>query len=95
MAIWDQLRTRRAQLGRTLQGLSSLTGMGISHISGVLSGAKDARLSTVETLADAMDAQLVLVPKHLLPEVERLLAGKAVGPDNVPSTVDRLFGAGP
>ena len=66
--------------------------MSVPQVSNVLGGKVDARVGTVEALANAMDANLVLIPKHLLPEVERLLSGKTIGPDDVPSTVDRLFG---
>jgi transcriptional regulator with XRE-family HTH domain len=92
MAVFEQLQQRRRQLRKTLQSLASLTAMSVSQISNALSGKVDSRLSTLEALADAMDASLVLVPKHLLPEIARLLSGKTIGPDDVPSTVDRLLG---
>ena len=91
MKVFEQLHQRRGQLGKTLQTISSLVGMSVPQVSNVLSGKVDSRLSTVEALADAMDASLVLIPKHLLPEVARLLSGKSIGPDDVPSTVDRLL----
>jgi transcriptional regulator with XRE-family HTH domain len=90
--IFQQLQQRRRNLGKTLQHLADLTGMSVPQVSNVLGGKVDARVGTVEALANAMDANLVLIPKHLLPEVERLLSGKTIGPDDVPSTVDRLFG---
>jgi predicted transcriptional regulator len=93
MTVFQQLQQRRSQLGKTLQNLASLTAMSVPQVSNVLSGKVDSRLSTFEALADAMDASLVLIPKHLLPEVARLLSGKTIGPDDVPSTVDRLLGA--
>jgi len=80
-------------LGKTLQELASLTAMSVPQVSNVLNGKVDSRLSTCQALADAMDANLVVVPKHLLPEISRLLSGKTIGPDDVPSTVDRLLGA--
>ena len=92
MTVLEQLQQRRSQMGKTLQNLASLTAMSVPQVSNVLSGKVDSRLSTFEALADAMDASLVLIPKHLLPEVARLLSGKTIGPDDVPSTVDRLLG---
>ncbi len=92
MTVFEQLQQRRSQLGKTLQSLASLTAMSMPQVSNVLSGKVDSRLSTCEALADAMDARLVLIPKHLLPEVSRLLSGKTIGPDDVPSTIDRLLG---
>jgi transcriptional regulator with XRE-family HTH domain len=91
MTVFEQLQQRRRQLGKTLQSLANLTAMSVPQVSNVLAGKVDSRLGTVEALADAMDASLVLIPKHLLPEVSRLLSGKSVGPDDVPSTVDRLL----
>lgn len=91
MSIFEQLQWRRGQLGKTLQSLANLTAMSVPQVSNVLSGKVDSRIGTCEALADAMDASLVLIPKHLLPEVTRLLSGKAIGPDDVPSTVDRLL----
>lgn len=92
MTVFEQLQRRRKQQRKTLQDLADLTAMNIPQVSNVLSGKLDSRLSTYQALADAMDASLVLIPKHLLPEVERLLSGKSIGPDDVPSTVDRLLG---
>lgn len=92
MTVFEQLQQRRRQQGKTLQSLASLTAMSIPQVSNVLSGKLDSRLSTFEALADALDATLVVIPKHLLAEVERLLSGKTIGPDDVPSTVDRFLG---
>jgi len=92
MTVFEQLQKRRSQLGKTLQSLANLTAMSVPQVSNALSGKIDSRLSTLGALADAMDASLILVPKHLLPEISRLLSGKSIGPDNVPSTVDRLLG---
>ena len=91
MTVFEQLHQRRHRLGKTLQSLGSLTGMSMPQVSNVLRGKVDSRISTCEALADAMDASLVLIPKHLLPEVARLLSGKTIGPDDVPSTIDRLL----
>jgi transcriptional regulator with XRE-family HTH domain len=92
MTVFEQLQQCRRQQGKTLQSLADLTAMSVPQVSNVLSGKLDSRLSTFAALADAMDASLVLIPKHLLPEVSRLLSGKSIGPDDVPSTVDRLLG---
>ncbi|EJM95966.1 helix-turn-helix domain-containing protein [Herbaspirillum sp. YR522] len=91
MTVFEQLQQRRGELGRTLQNLSSLTAMSVPQVSNALNGRTDSRLSTLEALADAMDASLVVVPKHLMPELARLLSGKTIGPDDVASTVDRFL----
>ena len=92
MNFSEQLSVRRAQLNRTLQQIHDVTGIAMSSISKLLSGKSEAKSGTLEALADALDTTWVLVPKHLLPEVERLLSGKAIGPDAAPSTIDQLFG---
>ena len=74
-----------------MQSLASLTAMSVPQVSNALNGRADSRLSTLEALADAMDASLVVVPKHLMPELARLLSGKTIGPDDVASTVDRFL----
>ncbi|OFA03864.1 helix-turn-helix domain-containing protein [Duganella phyllosphaerae] len=91
MTIFQQLQQRRHHQGKTLQSLATVTGMSVPQVSNVLGGKVDARFGTVEALANALDASVVVVPRHLLPEVERLLSGKAIGPDDVPSSVDRFL----
>lgn len=91
MKISEQLHARRAQLDRTLQQVHALSGIASSSVSNILNGNVEARSGTLEALADTLDASWVLVPKHLLPEVERLLSGKVIGPDPAPSTVEQLF----
>ena len=73
MTIFQQLQQRRNAQGKTLQYLATLTGMSVPQVSNVLGGKVDARFGTVEALANAMEASVVVIPKHLLPEVERLL----------------------
>jgi len=75
--------------------LATVSGMRVRQGSKVLGGKVVARLGTVEALANAMGASVVVIPKHLLPEVERLLSGKAIGPDDVPSSVDRFLARTP
>jgi transcriptional regulator with XRE-family HTH domain len=94
MKLSELLKARRVQSNRTLQQIHEVTGIATSSVSKLLSGKSEAKAGTLEALADALDASWVLVPKHLLPEVQRLLSGKAIGPDEGPSTVDQLFGGG-
>jgi transcriptional regulator with XRE-family HTH domain len=91
----EQLNDRRHALRRTMRDLQAVTGIAQANLSYILAGKRGVQSPTLEALGDALDAKWVLVPKHLLPEVERLLSGKPIGPDEIPSTVDRLFGANP
>lgn len=92
MTFSKQLSDRREQLGCTLQQIHDLTGIAMSSVSKLLNGKSEARSGTLHALADALNANWVLVPKHLIPEVERLLTGKVIGPDDTPSTMDKIFG---
>ena len=92
MKLSEWLSARRVQSNRTLQQIHEVTGIATSSLSNLLNGKSEAKAGTLEALADALDATWVLVPKRLLPEVQRLLSGKAIGPDETPSTVDQLFG---
>ena len=66
MTTFEQRQQRRKQPGKPLQNLSNLTGMSVPQVSNVLGGKVDARVGTVEALADAMGARLVLVPKKVV-----------------------------
>jgi transcriptional regulator with XRE-family HTH domain len=94
MNFSEQLSARRTQSDLTLQQIHAVTGIATSSVSKLLNGKSEAKSGTLEALASALDASWVLVPRHLLPEVQRLLSGKAIGPDAAPSTVDQLFGGG-
>lgn len=88
----EQLQERRLSLKRTMRDLQALTGIAQANLSNIMAGKRGVQSPTLEALGDALDAKWVLVPKHLLPDVERLLSGRSLGPDDVPSTVERLFG---
>jgi transcriptional regulator with XRE-family HTH domain len=90
--LHEQLSQRRKALGRTVSDLATVTGIAQPNLSNILAGKRTALGPTLEAIGEALDAKWVLIPKHLVPEVERLLSGKPIGPDDVPSTVDRLFG---
>lgn len=94
MNLIEQLRVRRANLQRTQEYLSKITGINRPRVTAVLSPSSniDARVSTIDALAAGLDAEWVLVPRHLVPEVNRLLQGKTIGPDNIPSAMERLLG---
>ena len=92
MNLIEQINDRRNAIGRSVKELATFVGMKTPNIYRVLSSTKDVRASTLEGLAGALDAKWMLVPKHLIPEVERLISGKAVGLDDSPSSLEMLFG---
>lgn len=76
MRVIDYLSARRKQLNYTLDNLRDKTGLGNSHLSRLLSGHMDVRLSNVEALASALDAELIVVPKEIASEVHQFIASK-------------------
>jgi transcriptional regulator with XRE-family HTH domain len=73
--ILQTLRTAREQTGLSQRDLSARIGVPQSHISKIESGATDLRLSSLVELARALDYELVLVPRKLLPAVEAIVGG--------------------
>lgn len=94
MSLIQQIKARQQSLGKTTREIAQLVAMAPSNATSALSGKIDVRASTLEGFADALDAKWVLVPRHLLPEVERILSGRSVGPDDVPSAAQRFLNRG-
>lgn len=91
MALLKQLQARRAAINKPMAEIASYVAMAPSNLYRMLASNRDVKASTLEALAAAMDAEWVLVPKHLKGEVDRLLSGKSLAPDNVPSAVQRML----
>jgi len=66
------LKAARQAQGLTQRDLSARAGLPQSHISKIESGAVDVKLSSLVELARALDLELVLVPRRLMPAVEAL-----------------------
>lgn len=75
--ILDQLRRARQDAGVSQRELSRRTGITQSHISQTESGRSEAGLSTVIQMARALDLELMLVPKKLVPAVEGVIGRNA------------------
>src|SRR5215468_5437773 len=71
--IVENLRTARQRIGLSQRDLSARIGVPQSHISKIESGGADLRLSTLIELARALDHEVVLVPRKLLPAVEAIV----------------------
>ncbi|MCK1624660.1 helix-turn-helix transcriptional regulator [Bradyrhizobium sp. 160] len=67
------LRTARGATGLSQRDLSARIGVPQSHISKIESGGADLRLSSLVELARALDHEVVLVPRKLLPAVEAIV----------------------
>ena len=91
MNFFDQIRARRIALGKSPAEIARDVVMKLPNLYRLLSGKHDAKASTLAALAASLNAEWVLVPKHLMPDVNRLLSGKTLAPDNVPSAMERLL----
>ncbi len=95
MNFIKSINERRRVLKKEVKEIAAFIGMKTENVYRILSSGRDMRASTLDGFADALDAKWMLVPKHLIPEVERLISGKAIGPDDVPSSIDLLLGDKP
>lgn len=91
MKFFDQIHVRRVALGKSPTDIAREIAMQLPNVYRLLSGKHDAKASTLDALAASVNAEWVLVPKHLLPEVNRLLSGKTLAPDDVPSAMERML----
>jgi transcriptional regulator with XRE-family HTH domain len=71
--LLQTLRTAREGAGLSQRDLSARIGVPQSHISKIESGGTDLRLSSLIELARALDHEVVLVPRKLLPAVEAIV----------------------
>lgn len=66
------LRTARLTRGLSQQDLARKLGLHQRQISDLERASMDPRLSTVQNVARALDFELLLVPRHLIPAIEGL-----------------------
>jgi len=75
--ILQTLRAAREAAGLSQRDLSARVGVPQSHLSKIESGGTDLRLSSLVELARALDLDVVLVPRKLLPAVEAIVGNAA------------------
>ncbi|RDV00837.1 helix-turn-helix domain-containing protein [Trinickia dinghuensis] len=80
MHFTDQLVTLRARRRMSLATIGSIVGMAVPNLSAVLRGRGDTKGSTLDSIASALGAEWVLVPKEHREEVRRIVDGAAPGP---------------
>lgn len=76
-ALIAQAREAREASGLSQRSLSDRSGLTQSHISHIESGKIDPGLSSFIDMARALDLELILVPKKLLPAVQGLMKAQA------------------
>ena len=82
LSIVERLRQARLNLNLSQSAVAAKVGAGQNQISQMERGIVDPRLSTVVDVARALDFELMVVPRHLLPVVDGLqrVAGEANRP---------------
>lgn len=73
--IIDRLRAARRVAGVTQRELSRRTGITQSHISLIENGAVEPGLPSIIQIARALELELVVVPKKLVPAVNGIIRG--------------------
>lgn len=87
MAIWNSIKRYRQALRMSQRELSELSGRDQAYISRLESGKINAETATLTSIATAVDADLMLIPKTLVPRV-RAMIDMEIRPDPAtPSTV--------
>lgn len=71
-SVTDVLRDTRLRKQLSQQELAGKLGLRQRQISDLERGAVDARLSTIQNVARALDLELMLIPRHLISAVEAL-----------------------
>ena len=71
------IRTARENKGLSQRALGARVGIPQSHISKIESGSVDLQTSNLMQLARALDLELALVPRSVLPAVESLSAARS------------------
>lgn len=70
--LGDALKAARTGLGLSQAGLADKLGLRQRQISDLERATVDARLSTIQNVARALDLELMLIPRHLVAAVEAL-----------------------
>lgn len=71
-ALFDVLRATRLERHLSQQELARKLGVRQRQISDLERATMDPRLSTIQNVARALDLELMLIPRHLIPAVEGL-----------------------
>lgn len=74
-ALVTQLKEARQGSGISQRALSARAGLTQSHISQIERGTMEPGLSTLIDLARALDLELALIPKKMMPAVQTIVKG--------------------
>ena len=86
-----QVKAAREAKGLSQRALSERTGIPQSHISKIENAGSDIRISSMLTIAHALDLELRLVPRRLVPLLENLQGENASPSKRIPQDVMRTL----
>lgn len=75
-----RLKAAREAKGLSQRDLSALAGVPQSHISKIENNAVDLRVSSLSSIAHALDLELMLIPRKALPAVRSIARSVAGTP---------------
>ncbi|KGF68053.1 XRE family transcriptional regulator [Hoeflea sp. BAL378] len=90
--ITQQLRSAREARKMSQRELSARSGLTQSHISQIERGTMEPGLDSLVDVARALDLEIVLAPKKLMPAIRSILDSIATSNDIVPSDQRKLVG---
>lgn len=90
-AMAQQLRATRQAKGLSQRALGKRSGLPQSHISQIENAGADIRTTSLLTLAHALDLELALVPRRLIPVIESLKGEGATASGLIPQEVMRTL----
>ncbi|HEY9792024.1 MAG TPA: hypothetical protein V6D22_16575 [Candidatus Obscuribacterales bacterium] len=73
--LWQALGARRQQLGLNKSEIARRVGLSRCYLSLMSAGKRDAKLEVILSVCKAVDYELVLVPRYMVPAVAELMAG--------------------
>ncbi len=92
----DDIRTLRKTRGLSQVGLAQRAGRVQARVSEIEAATQDPRLSTVLAIIDALDSELVPIPREKLEEVRRIVGEKTPSEQgSVGDVFDEVFVPGP
>lgn len=81
LAVIRSIRSLREAANLPQQAVASLAGLSQPRYSAIELGKIDPRTSTLVDIVRALDSELMIVPKEMVPVVESVLSGEAEAED--------------
>lgn len=90
--ITQQIRATREAMKMSQRELSARSGLTQSHISQLERGTMEPGLSSLVDVARALELEIVLVPKKLMPAIRNILESASATSDTLTSDQRKLVG---